>query len=970
MPLFGCYNYFAMAHKNLLIIDGFSLAFRAYYSLPTTMTLNDGQPVNVVFGFLSVMFKSIELFNPDYVCVCFDVKEPTFRHIEFDAYKAHRPPPPEDFISQIPILKEAIGRVNIPILEYPGFEADDILGTLSKVAETENVESLIMTSDQDAFQLVSPLTSVVLNKKGVSEFWRVTPKELNEKYQLTPSQIIDFKALKGDSSDNIPGVKGVGEKTALTLLHEFSTMEGIYENLESIKSKSVKGKLENDKEMAFLSRRLVTIHRDIELSEKIEDLKYSPDWSEIIECFKHYNFKSLVSRYSQKINGNASIGTDDGSQNGSTGSPGAKGVSQSGSTGNAANIKEGQGSTSQSQGIEAAQTLGNYSMISSEKKLKAILPELEGGFAIDLETTSTTVLDAQIVGIALAWKNGEGVYIPCNDWVKDNDSSLDTALFQTVAPATQWPYYTLNPYLKILKPILENETIPKFTHNGKYEEQVLRNVGIFLKGIQFDTMLGAYVAFPGQRVGLKDCALTHLGVEMTSYEDVAGKGKSQIPFNQVPLEQATQYAAADADMTLRLATQFESLIPKKDLTTLYNDIELPSQHVLADMEYTGVYIDEPYLRGLEADFTAQTEVLSKEIFEHAGVEFNINSPKQLSEVLFDKLELPVIKKTKTGRSTDASVLEKLQEHHDIAKALVTYRTIEKLQSTYVKTLPNLVHPFTHKIHTSFNQTVAITGRLSSNNPNLQNIPIRTEEGQKIRKAFIPSPGNILLSVDYSQIELRVIAQLAMDENMISAFQKGEDIHKATAAVVEGVPFDEVTKEQRYKAKAVNFGIIYGVSPHGLAQNINISRSEAKEIIDNYFKSFPGIKTFMDDTIAYAEEHGLVKTEFGRIRPIPELQQDNKITRGFGERTAINTRVQGTAADIMKLAMIRVYNEMKSAKLNSQMVIQVHDELVFDVVPEEKDALEALVIEQMQEVVKWDVPLAVDAAFGSNWQEIS
>lgn len=922
--------------KTLLLIDGFALAYKTFFGIPVTMTLADGQPINSVYGFVTTVLRAIEKYKPDYFCVCFDTKEPTFRHTMFPDYKAHRDPPPPEFISQIPLLKDIINKMGFMALEKPGFEADDLLGTLSKLGEDHNTKVLIMTGDQDAFQLVTDNVSVITTQRGSTDIIEYTPDKVSEKMNVTPAQVIDFKALKGDPSDNIPGVKGVGDKTASNLIQEFGTLENIYNSIEKIKSDSVKQKLITDKEKAFLSQELATIKRDVPLDKGMQDFSFSPDWPMILAGLQAYQFTQLVTKYTPKL------------------------------------TQEEHAEQAEISSVSAPD--GHYTQLSLSD-LKGKLSQLKQGFAIDLETTSTQAREAQIVGVALSVKPGEGWYIPCNAYVNTSMTSAGGALFQPTLMGSLFEeetqdYFQKNPVVELLKPILEDKSIPKYTHNGKYETIVFLNYGVALQGIAFDTMIAAFCVFPGERVGLKDLALRHLNIGMTHYEDVAGKGKLQIPFYEVPLDQATQYAAADADMTYRLKTFLEPKIAEKNVTELFYDIEMPIQDILSDMEFKGVALDSKYLATLEKEFEEKNNDTEAAIFELTQERFNLKSPKQLAEVLYEKMGLPVLKKTKTGASTDSSVLEKLKKDYPIAQLLVAYRTVEKLQSTYVKVLPTLVNPITNKIHTSFNQTIAITGRLSSTNPNLQNIPIRTEEGLKIRAAIIPShPEGTILSIDYSQIELRVMAHMAKDQNMIRAFQKGEDIHKATAAHIHNIPIEEVTKEQRYNAKAVNFGIIYGISAFGLSENINVTRSEAKAIITTYFETFPGIKTFMDDTIAFAREHGMVTTMFGRMRPLPEINDRIKSRQQFSERTAINTRVQGTAAEILKKAMIQVASAIKEAKLKSNMVIQVHDELVFDCVPGEQDQLIQLVKQNMESAVKLSVPLTVDVESGKNWKDL-
>ena len=915
-------------NSSILVVDGFSLAFRAFYGLPPTIKLPDGQPINAVFGFISLLFEAIEKEKPTHLAVCFDRPEPTFRKENYPEYKAHRPPPPEEFVTQIPILKSCIKDIGITILEKPGYEADDIMGAIAREGESKQFKTSLMTGDQDCFQLVGNYVTVLMNRKGVSELVRYTPDKVIEKCQVTPEQIIDYKALKGDASDNIPGVKGIGDKTATTLLKEYGTLDGIYENLDKIKSKSVQKKLMEGKELASISKKLATIEQNVPIDLSFEQFKYVPDWKIIMEIFKEFQFNRLLRKYEKKL-GSVS---------------------------------------SQENGPNSEKSNGTYRTVSSLEEVKELIKELSDGFAIDLETTSLSIIDAQIVGVALSWKENEAIYIPLNKFLED-DTTSGMALFDQFQ--VQSKFRKISPILECLKPLLEDPVIPKYAHNGKYEWHVFKNYDINFRGISFDSMLASYLLFPGERVGLKDVTERLLDIQMTTYESVVGKGKSQIRFDQVPIEVATNYAAADADFTLRLFKVLRPQLMEKGLLEVMNSIELPTQFVLGQMEREGVCLNRPFMHEIEKKFGEKSNQLSTEIKNIAGCDFNINSTQQLGEILFEKMELPVIKKNKTGPSTDSSVLTKLAEDHPIAQKILDYRSLEKLQSTYVKSLPTLIHPKTNRIHTSFNQTVAATGRLSSNNPNLQNIPIRTDEGKMIREAFIPSkPNNWIIAADYSQIELRILAHLSQDPNLVSAFQNGEDIHAATAAIINHCSLDEVTKDQRYKAKAVNFGILYGQSAFGLSETLGIPRKESAKIIEDYFEKFPTIKNLIEDTIAETKKTGIVKTEYGRIRAVPEIFEKNPMRRQFGERMAVNTRMQGTAADIMKLAMCKIFDVMKQKGLKSRMIIQVHDELVFDVVDEEKDVLVELIEEYMKSIAQLKVPLDIDVAIGKNWQEVS
>ncbi len=906
---------------QLLIVDGFSLAFRAFYAYPLTLTLPDGTPINVVYGFVSMLFSILDQLKPSHAVVCFDRPEPTFRHQAYEGYKANRSDTPQEFIVQIELLKQAVRDMGIFMYEQPGYEADDLMGVLALKAVAQDIKAQLFTSDQDSFQLIAPNIEVVMPKKGISELAVYDREKVYEKCGVYPEQIVDFKALKGDSSDNIPGVKGVGEKTAARLLQSYNDLEGVYRHLGDISSKSLRSKLETDKDNALLSYNLAKLCLDVELSVDIEDLKLKLNWPDIHRMFTTYKFTRLLTKYAHQFTTFDELSLSD-----TVASPSIK-------------------------------------IVKTSSELKALLPQLKDGFSFDLETTSLCIQDAEIVGVSLSYSTDFGIYIPMNEYVKETALVESVPMF-TVGDVSDSSTLPINPLLKVLSSMLEDETVLKVTHHGKYDSQVLKRYGIHVKGMHFDTMIAAFLLYPTQKVGLKDVVQYHFNYTMASFVELVPKGGS---FLDISVDQAAKYAGEDAVFTYRLAELFRPLIKQKGFTTLFHDIEVPVQSVLADMEYHGVSIDLDRLNVIRTDLVAQQDVLTEQIYNMAGGPFNINSPQQLAVVLYDQLQLPVLKKTKTGRSTAAAVLEDLKSRHPIVALVSQYRTNEKLLSTYVNALPQLVHPRTGKIHTSFNQTVVITGRLSSSAPNLQNIPIRTEQGQAIRGVFIPqSPTNILMAVDYSQIELRLMAHFSQDTAMIDAFCHGADIHRSTAALLFHCEQDAVTKEQRYQAKGVNFGIIYGISAFGLSKNIHVSRSEAQAMIDAYFERFPGIKTFMDSTIDQAKRAGGVHTDFGRWRPLPLINGSDRAKRHFEERAAVNTVLQGTAADIMKLAMVRISESFQSHQIQSKMIIQVHDELVFDVLPDELEWVQSCVVKEMETVVKYRVPLLVDVECANSW----
>lgn len=932
--------------KTLFLIDAFSIAYRSFYAYPLHLTDDEGKPINAVYGFVSLIFKAIDMIKPDYVCVCFDTKEPTFRHELFGDYKGHRPAPPEEFVVQIPYFRQVLDDLAIPWIDSPGYEADDLFGTMSVEGTKHNLRTVIMTGDHDALQLVNDSVTVIMNKKGVSDFVYYTPEAVEERYSFGPDTIVDFKALKGDSSDNIPGVKGIGDKTATKLLSDFSNLDGIYKNLDHISSKSVRSKLENDKELAYVSKLLATIKCDVPIDYDWQQFIYSPDWTVIKSVFLRYKFNSLLSKYQSQFDSSEIPQS-----------------SQAELQDEQTDLVEGQDATNSLETIDLP-VQGMYQLIETVEQLNLLLPIMKHGFAIDLETTGLSPHSAQIVGIALAMSERKAYYIPLNDYLTDTlESTLP--MFDSVDAE---PLLAMNPFLEFLKPLLEDESIPKYTHNGKYEYQLFRRYDITCRGLTFDTLIAAYLLYPGQRLGLKELVNEHFGFEMQTFESLVSKSAPYQRFEDVPVNKALAYAAADADFTYRLMRLFKPQIDK-NFESIFYQLEMPLMTVLAEMEYEGVTVDVPFLHGLHVSFQHEIETIESTIFQQAGQKFNLNSPKQLADLLFNQMGIPVVKKNKSGPSTDSSVLEKLSVDYPFVADILKYRHFTKLINTYVKALPDLVHPVTKKLHAQFNQTIAATGRLSSSNPNLQNIPIRTPEGIQIRKAFVPSEkGGFILSADYSQVELRVLAHLAEDPNMIKAFSEGLDIHQSTAALVFGVPYDQVTKEQRYQAKTVNFGITYGQSAFALADQLGISRVEAKTIIDTYYDNFPNIRRFIDETIKFAFQYGYVETAFGRRRYIPDLQSSNRTVQNGAQRVAVNTRVQGTAADIIKYAMIEVPTKLNEAALNSKMIIQVHDELVFDGAKGEEDALSALVQELMESIVAFSVPLKVDVAIASNWMD--
>ncbi|RAP27979.1 DNA polymerase I [Candidatus Marinamargulisbacteria bacterium SCGC AG-343-D04] len=912
--------------RSVLIVDGFSLAFRSFYAYPMTLTSSDGAPINALYGFVTLILAAIESLKPTHVCVFFDTPEPTFRHIQYSQYKANRSEAPDEFKSQVPLIKSFLEDSSIFSFEKPGYEADDLMGSLAVLAEKEGLFTLMFTGDQDSFQCVTDKVCCVMPQRGKAGLREFKRDDVFEKCGVYPEQIIDYKALKGDSSDNIPGVLGVGEKSAVKLLTEFKTLDLIYKNIDKISSESLKKKLVSGKENAFLSYDLARIDVSVDLPFRISELSLDLNWSNIGRFFQAYSFSSLIKRYEHEFS-----------------------------------LPSQEGATT----VLSVQDF-NVKVVDTLSALKSLLPLLKNGFAFDVETTSLCIQDLQLVGISFSCSDDQSYYLPLNTYIKIQKNDQVGSLF---ADSIHEDVESLesNPYLDLLKGIFEDSSIYKIAHNVKFEYQVLKRYGIHLQGNLWDTMIASFLLHPLEKVGLKDLVLRHFSVSMKSFTDVVPSGGG---FQDVPIEEAASYSAADAYYTFALWQRFLPLLKEKNLFDLFSLIESPLSRVLAEMEYAGVSLDVDKINSLRKEFESVQKIMSEQIFSLSGETFNLNSPKQLASVLFDTLELPVIKKTKTGRSTNNSVLESLKEHHEIISCILNYRSNEKLLSTYINSLPYLIHPNTGRVHTSFNQTVAITGRLTSSRPNLQNIPIRTEKGLLLRSVFVPSDSDrYIVSIDYSQIELRLMAHFSEDVAMIKAFCEGNDIHASTASIMFDCSIEEVTKHQRYQAKAVNFGIIYGISAYGLSKNISISRKEAQDMIDDYFKEFPNIRLFIDSVIQKARDNGYVKTDFGRIRPLPNIHSSNRSLRHFDERAAVNTFLQGTAADIMKKAMIHSFRCLHELSLDAMIIIQVHDELVLDVHQKDLNRTINTIKNCMESIVDYRVPLTVDVEFGEDWMDL-
>ena len=884
--------------RTLYLIDGSAYIYRAYHAI-RSLTNSKGLPTNAVFGFTRMLIKLIEERSPEYVVMFFDAKGPTFRHEIYQDYKANRPPMPEDLSIQIPYIKEITHGFNIPVIEMQGFEADDLIGTFKCRAEKAGFFVVMVTGDKDFVQLVTDNAVIWDPMKEKT----IDINAVRDDFGVEPYQMIDVMALSGDTSDNIPGVPGIGPKTALSLIKTFKTVERLYESVHTITKKKQHENLVLYKEQALLSKELVKINIDVPFPFNTENFKYqAPDNTKLSKLFKNLEFRQLQQAFPKRSD-----------------------LSNK-----------------------------NYHAVYDMSALFDLIGRLEKTemFAIDTETTSKDPMKANLVGLSFSMKPDEAFYIPCAHDYPEAPAQLES-----------------KKVLSQLKPVLENPDIKKIGQNIKYDWMVLKRHGINLAGVMFDTMLASYLINPSKRAhNLDQIALDFLDHKTITYKEISGKGKKDVSFAEIPLEKAVPYSCEDADITLMAYHVLMPLIDNAGLMELYNNVELPLVPVLMNMEMTGVCVDKQKLMDLSKSFEHQLEQLESMIYSMAGEEFNIRSSQQLGRILFEKLKLPVQKKTKkkTGYSTDVNVLTALADKHELPEIILRHRTLAKLKSTYTDALLDLVHPETGRIHTSYNQTVTATGRLSSSDPNLQNIPIRTDEGMEIRKAFVPRKGWTLVSADYSQIELRILAHYAADDILIEAFKNDEDIHTRTATEVFQVFPSFVTSELRRQAKVINFGIVYGMSPYGLSKELGISRKMAKIYIDNYFARYKGVKRFVDQTIRDARNTQKTSTLLGRIRLLPDINSSNKVVREFAERTAINTPVQGTAADLIKLAMIRVDAAFREGGLNSAMLLSVHDEIVFEVPPEELASVKVLVKEIMEGIWNLKVPLKVNLASGDNW----
>ena len=944
---------------KLFLLDAYALIYRAYYALIKNPRINSkGFNTSAILGFVNTLEDVLKKENPTHIGVAFDPSGPTFRHEAYEQYKAQREETPEVIRLSVPIIKDIIRAYRIPILEVQGYEADDVIGTLATEAGKRGITTYMMTPDKDYGQLVSENIFMYRPKYGDKEFEVMGIEQVKAKFDIeSPLQVIDMLGLMGDSSDNIPGCPGVGEKTAQKLIAQFGSIENLLANTDQLKG-ALKTKVETNKELITFSKFLATIKTDVPIELNLHELKReTPDEEALRKIFDEMEFRTLTERVFNREK--TSSPTEAPAPKKGSGQLSLFGGMEPAPAPKNANSQanlfaeftdNGQGDAEFSSLTSLKSTVYDYQLIDNEEKRKDFLQIIKTKeiFSLDTETTGTDPITAELVGMSFSFAKNQAFYVP--------------------VPADR---HEAEKIVNEFKEVLENPTTLKVGQNIKYDMIVLSNYGVEVQGPMFDTMIAHYVLQPELRHNMDYLAEIYLHYQTIHIEELIGsKGKNQGNMRDLSPEAVCNYACEDADITLQLKEVLEKELKDNGADRLFYDIEMPLVPVLAYMERNGVCVDTEALKETSRHFTARMKQIEEEVHQMAGMEFNISSPKQVGEVLFDKLKITdKAKKTKTGQYvTSEEVLESLKNKHQIVEKILDYRGLKKLLSTYIDALPQLINPRTGKIHTSFNQTVTATGRLSSSNPNLQNIPIRNEDGKEIRKAFIPEEGCEFFSADYSQIELRIMAHLSGDKNMIEAFQEGDDIHASTASKVYKIGLDEVTREQRSKAKTANFGIIYGISVFGLAERMNVPRSEAKELIEGYFQTYPQVKEYMDMSIAKARENGYIETIFGRKRFLPDISSHNAVVRGYAERNAINAPIQGSAADIIKVAMINIYRRFKDEDIRSKMILQVHDELNFSVYPEEKEKVQHIVIEEMEKAYAMQVPLRADCGWGKNWLE--
>ena len=940
---------------KLFLLDAYALIYRAYYAFLKAPRINSkGFNTSAVLGFVNTLEEILTKEQPTHIGVAFDPKGGTFRHELYKEYKAQREETPEVIRESVPIIKQILEAYRIPILEVPGFEADDVIGTLAHKADEKGITTYMMTPDKDYCQLVTEKALIYRPKYGNNGYEVMGPAQVLEKYGLqSTAQVIDMLGLMGDSSDNIPGCPGIGEKTAVKLINEFGGIDGLLANTDKLKG-ALKEKVENNVDQINFSRLLATIRTDVPIELDMEQLKYvEPDGQKLTGLFEDLEFRTLMTKFKTRNNGNTATLKESETKTESAPVVMPKPAGNDGFHGDLFDIfqpdVQPQEDFSNLKDIKTTQH--SYYLIETEKDAETLARKIaaQDFFCFDTETTGTEAISAQIVGLSVSLKEHEAWYVTMP---RDKEGKQRM--------------------LEIFRPEFENPASLKIGQNIKYDIMILANYGINVEGTLFDTMIAHYLLQPELRHNMDYLAEIYLGYKTIHIEELIGeKGKNQKNMADLDPQKVYEYACEDADVTLQLKNILEKELDKDGTTPLFRDVEMPLVQVLAYMERNGAMIDPAALAETSRLFTERMKTLESQIFQEAGdTPFNILSPKQVGEILFERMKIvDKPKKTKTGQYvTSEDVLESLRAEHRIVDLILKYRGLKKLLGTYVDALPQLVNPATGKIHTSFNQTVTATGRLSSSNPNLQNIPVRDEDGKEVRKAFIPEPGCKFFSADYSQIELRIMAHLSQDQNMIEDFKLGHDIHAATAAKVFHKPIEEVSKAERSKAKTANFGIIYGISAFGLAQRMGVSRTEAKELIENYFKTYSGIKHYMDHSIDEARKKGYIETILKRKRYLPDINSHNATVRGFAERNAINAPIQGSAADIIKKAMIAIYSRFKAENIKSTMILQVHDELNFNVVPGEEEKVKNIVIEEMQNAWPMSVPLIADCGWGSNWLE--
>jgi len=892
-----------MSKNVFYIVDCNSYMHRNYHAIKSLRS-SKGVPTNAVYGTTLFLLKLINEHQPRGIVVTFDVSRKTFRTELYEGYKAQRKSMEEDLLVQMPIIHNIIESLNIPIIQMENYEADDVIATLAVKLKEFSDEIYIATNDKDFFQLVDDKIKVVKFSGGeVKIFDR---EEVKKQLGVYPEQVPDFLGLSGDTSDNIPGIPKIGEKTARELLEQYGTLENILSNAEKISKPSIRQSVLENKESGILSKKLATIQMDVPIKFKYDELVLkTPDSEKVISIFSELELYSLIDMVKMKE--------------------------------------------------KPRET--HYQTIKSYDELKFIINELKDKdiIAIDTETTDLDPMRAEIVGISLCGEANKSFYIPIRYPSELGEFDIQLSSSEVI---------------RELKGLLENEKVRKVGQNIKFDNKILRKFGINTQNYSFDTMIAAYLINPNRyNYNLKELALSYLNIKMTDISELIGSGKKQITMDIVPIKKVTDYACADADVTFQLAKLLKEKLEENDLFDLFQNVEMPLIEVLSDMEDAGIKIDVDYFGNLSIEIKALLKELSTQIYNEAGCEFNISSPKQLQDVLFNRLNLKPMRKTKTGYSTDVAVLEELANQHRLPALILEYRSFEKLKNTYIDALPQLINPETHKLHTSFNQTITSTGRLSSSEPNLQNIPVKGEWGLKIRKGFIPSDSyHKFLSADYSQIELRILAHSSKDKYLTEAFEKDQDIHIQTASKIFNVPQDKVTREMRDQAKTINFGVLYGMSAHRLSNEFKITRSRAQAFIDDYFKIFSGVKEYIDGIIKFVRENGFVKTLLGRKRFIPEINSSNKMTQAAGERMAINSPIQGTAADLIKIAMVNIHRKMKDGNFKSKLILQVHDELIFDAHIDEIDSLRKMAVKELKDALTLDVPIKVDTKIGNNWGE--